>query len=242
MQQNIGRVITISAVIVGVILAWPGGAERARAAAPPTELSLSVTGEASHPPDAMRASLLVSATASDAAGAQNLVNVRTKSALAALGRIKGVVATTGSYSVYPADRQRKTWLARQSISLGFPASPTAPSAKPVLVVIGQLQDEGLMLESLDGTLQPASASATRDAAIRDAVKTMNQEAAGLAKALGMSVGPIIQIGLNVGGSVSPMIQTLQMGARTASAPVAAPADVIERVSLSAKLQLLPVNH
>lgn len=217
----------------------PGsGTAKASATAKATILSLNVTGQATHAPDAMNASLLVQTHGPDSRTAQTNLNQQMASVLQQLNQIATLSVTTGGYSV-TSSQHGAVWDATQSVSLGFPAAPNSEAAKPVLNLIGQLQEDGVQLQSLTGTLQPATATATRDAAIQSAVKTLHDQEIALAAALGMKVGRIQSINMGIGGSIVPLMRSMIYSARPGAPPMVQPGNVTERVNLSATVALHP---
>lgn len=200
-----------------------------------TTLSLSVTGRASHAPDAMYAELEAVGRAAHAAAAQATVNRMMTAALHQTDRIRGLVATTGFYSVTPANQDQTEWIARQSLILRFDAAPDADAAAPVRALLGRLQQSGMQLQSLDGRLSAKTASVTRDHAIEDAASRLHADAERVAKALGETVGPIrsVQLGSQM---IRPVFSTMALKAQ-AVAPIARPGPIEERVSLSATIVL-----
>lgn len=202
-------------------------------------LDLSVTGRASHAPDAMRARLEAVGRAKSAAEAQSAVNRIMTMALNEVDHIKGLVAVTGGYSVVPANPERTAWLARQGLTLTYDAAPDAAAAAPVRAMLGRLQQAGMQLQALDGTLTAKTASATRETAIADAARRLRAEAASVAKALGKTLGPLRSVRLG-GQAIYPALQNRAFMAK-AVAPVARPGPVEERVSLSATIELRPAS-
>lgn len=219
------------------------GFGRAQAAPGPTAttLSLSVSGNAAHAPDAMTATLEGTATDSDPAKAQANLNAMMAKALASARKTGSVTATTGSYSVQQITEHQNggkqtAWRARQVLNLRLAAAPDSSQAKAFLAMIGTLQTQGVLLQTLAGALSPEAAQKTETAAIRNAVHRLHIRAGALAAALGDRVGRIRHVSLDVATPVRPVFR---MMAVAAPAPVAAPGDVTERASLQATIDLLP---
>ena len=203
-----------------------------------TTLTLSVTGSARHLPDATAATLEIVGEAPDAAAAQERENRAMAAALHAADGVAGVRATTGGYSVTPADAKRTAWIARQELNLACDAAPaSAAAAAGLRGLIGQLQHAGARLQSLDGRLSAGTAAATRARAIGDAVRRLRAEAQAVARSLGETVGAIRTVQVD-GPPVRPVFGGLMVAGRAAS-PVARPAPIEERVSLSATIELVP---
>lgn len=233
------RAAPVVALLVAC-LAQPQAQARTKATPAPTTLDLAVTGTASHAPDAMTATLEGSATDADPARAQAALNATMSKALHAARKMPAVTATTGSYSVQRISQRRngadtKPWQATQRLSLRLAAAPDSPRAKAFLAMIGRLQTEGVLLQSLAGALSPAAARQTEAAAIENAVHRLRLRAGTLAKALGDTPGRIRHVALDVATPVRPMFRVMA----AAAAPVAAPGDVSERASLRATIDLAP---
>ncbi len=215
----------------------------ARAAAVPvrpaaTIVSLNVSGQATHTPDAMDASLLVQTRGPDSRTAQTNLNQQMATVLHQLNQVAKLSVTTGGYSV-TSSQHGTTWEATQSISLTYAAAPNSADAKPVLNLIGQLQADGVQLQSLTGTLQPSTAMATRDAAIQAAVTSLHYQETAIAAALGLKVGRIRSLTMGIGGIVVPMMRNVMYSAPAGSPPMVQPGNVTERVNLSATVALRP---
>lgn len=206
--------------------------------APPrgTILTLSVTGDAASPPDRTVATLSTRQQAPTAAAAQLATNRAMKTALADAGAIKGMSATTGSYSVFPTDPNQHIWQAQQTLVLTLTAAPGTPAARPMRRLIGDLQAKGMLLDDIAGTLSTDAARRTRARAIADAVRQMQAEAKETADALGLHVDQVTAVQLATQAPFRPMI----MAARIAGAsPQAQPGPIDQRITLSATIRLGP---
>lgn len=236
------RIILAHAPLAFSVLLAAPSAYAAPAIAPPaptaTILSLNVTGQATHAPDAMMASLLLQAQEADRGTAQSALNRQAATILAQAHRIAHLHVTTGFYAVSASHRGR-VWQATQSITLTFNAAPNSPAAKPVLGFIGQLQAKGVTLQSLSGTLQPATQAATRDAAIRAAVARLHHQETALAQALNLRVGHLRSISMNLGGMVMPMFHPMLLATAESAPPIVQPQPISERVNLAATIALHP---
>lgn len=227
-------------VLVAAVLLFACAA--ARAAPPPTTLDLEVTGSAAHAPDAMTATFEATTTDADPARAQASLNAMMAKALAAARRTQDVTATTGTYSVAqtidsPTGGKQTLWRARQRLDLRLAAGPESARAKAFLAMIGDLQNDGVLLQDLSGALSPDAAQKTEGAAIANAVHLMRGRATALADALGDTVGRVRHVSLDSASPVRPMFRV--MAARAAPPPVAAPGDVSEQVTLRATVELTP---
>jgi uncharacterized protein YggE len=224
----------LAVVLVLAGLAGPAAAQ--------TVLSLSATGTVLAAPDEITASLTVQASARQAATAQADVNKVMAKALAAARDVAGVTATTADYNVNQTNNDAGTvtgYQASQTLNLTMPApGGTPPSAFTDLV--GQLQNEGLLLNSLDGDLSPAGRQAAGTQAINAAIKQVQAQAACIAKTLGESVGPMktLNVSLDNGGPVMPM-RMMVMAAPASAPPQAAPGPVSVSATVSAEIALAP---
>lgn len=189
----------------------------------------------------MTASLQASAQTPHSAAAQDQVNRTMAKALRETDSIKGLRATTGDYSVNPTDSKQTAWRAQQTLILRFDAAPGSSAAKPVRDLIGQLQADGMMLQSLRGILSQQSERETRARAIADAASQLQAEAKATATALGEQVGPLRTVQLDVATPIRPVMHTMMLAARAAP-PVARSSSIEERVSLSATIMLRPTSR
>lgn len=226
----------VATLIAG--LAWPLDSVTSRAAPstpPPTQLSLAVTGHADHAPDQMLATLTVESQSPSPAKAQADVNRRMAALLAGARAVKGLRATTGSYSVEPTDQKRTMWRAEQTATLTFDAAPDTAAAAPVRKLIGTFQHDGVLLDSIGAGLSEAVLRQTRSVAIADAVGQMRAEARAAATALGATVGPVTRMQIATQSPIRPM---MMMATRAApSGPQVQAGPISEEISLSATITL-----
>jgi len=206
-----------------------------------TELDLSATGQTIVPPDEMNASLQAQSTQADAASAQADINKAMKAALDLSRATPGVIATTGGYNVFqttPDGASAPQFQASQSLQLVIPAPDgTAPASFNALV--GQLQQNGLLLNNLDGDLSTAGQRAAQKAAIGDAIAQIQSQAAIVAEKLNVQVGEIKTLNLSVnapGPVFRPMLAMAKMDA-TAAPPQSAPDNITIQANISATIEL-----
>jgi uncharacterized protein YggE len=206
----------------GILLALLGIAQ----AAAPTVLTVSANGSNTVAPDQMVASLDVQSSAAGAAQAQAAVNREMKQALAAARGTAGMTAKT----VYQAS---------QSLSLSMAAPNGIPPAA-FTSLVGQLQSQGLLLNSLDGNLSAAGQEAANQGAIDDALHQIQAQAAAVAATLGEHVGRFqsLSVNLNMPGPIlrAPM---MMMAATAAPPPQAAPGNVTIQANVTATIELTP---
>ena len=226
----------------GVLLALLVSAQ-ARAAAP-TVLTVSANGSNTLEPDQIVASLNVQSSAADAATAQAAVNRAMKRALDAAREVTGVTTTTGDYSVYvnspdPGSTAKPVYQASQSLSLTMAAPDGIPPAA-FTHLAGELQGQGLLLNSLDGNLSDRGQAAAQQGAIDDALHQIQAQAAAIAASLSEHVGRFQSLNVNV-NSPGPVIRAapMMMMAAAAPPPQAAPAKVTIQANVTATIELTP---
>jgi uncharacterized protein YggE len=211
-------------------------------AAAQTVLNLSANGNSSVDPDRIIASLNAQAGSPDAAKAQTQVNRAMASALAAAKAVSGVTATTGDYNVYqntPDGSTTPIYQASQTLQLGMDAPAGAPPAA-FTALVGQLQQKGLLLNSLDGDLSAKAQEAAQQGAIDDAIRQIQAQAQAVAALLGEHVGRIqtLNVNVNMPGPVMMAAPKMMMMA-AAAPPQAAPAKVDVQANVSATIALTP---
>jgi uncharacterized protein YggE len=188
----------------------------------------------------MVAALNVQASAATAAQAQAGVNKAMQQALAAARAVAGVTATTGGYSVNEDDAattpKGQKFQASQGLTLVMPAAGgQAPAAFTGLV--GTLQQEGLLLNNLDGELSAAGRAAATQDAIKDGIAQLRAQAVAVAQSLHEKVGPMTTLAVNIdAGWAGP--RPMMMMAK-AAAPQLSPGTVTVSASLSATVTLTP---
>jgi uncharacterized protein YggE len=226
----------------GILLAMLGMAQ-AKAGAP-TVLTVSANGSNTVAPDQMVASLDVQSNAASAAQAQAAVNRAMKQALAAARGTAGMTATTGDYSVYQnspdnGSAAKTVYQASQSLSLSMAAPDGIPPA-PFTSLVGQLQSQGLLLNSLDGNLSAAGQAAANQGAIDDAIHQIQAQAAAVAATLGEHVGRVQSLNVNL-NSPGPVMRApmMMMAAAAAPPPQAAPGKVTIQANVTATIELTP---
>ena len=229
MKNNRAAVLLLAPLLVAPIPAWAG-----------TDLTIAATGQASVPPDEATAALNVQVQEDTAAKAQAAVNEAMAKALAAAKAVPGVQATTGGYSTYtvtPDNNGPQKYVAQQGLQLTQPAKGGTPSTA-FSQLIGDLQQQGLMLNSLSGDLSDAGQRQAQQAAIADALTQIEAQANAIAVQLHQRVGNMDS--LDVNAAVSPGPRPLMMMAvrEAAPAPQSAPSNVQVTASVTAKIGLL----
>jgi predicted secreted protein len=208
-----------------------------------TVLNLSANGTNSVEPDQVVASLNVQSSSAAAAKAQADINVQMKRALDAAHAVGGVSVSTGDYSVYqntPDNSAKPVYQASQNLQLSMAAGAGVPPAA-FTALVGQLQQQGLLLNTLDGNLSDAGQAAAQQAAIDDAIHQIQAQAAGIAASLGEHVGKIQSLNVNINspGPVMRAAPMMMMATAAAPPPQAAPGKVSIQANVSATVDLTP---
>lgn len=200
-----------------------------------TTLSLSATGSVAAVPDEMEASLTAQGSAATAATAQDTVNRLMAASLASARKINGVTATTAAYNVF---QTQTGYQASQTLNLTMPAPGGLPP--PAFTnLIGQLQQKGLQLNSLDGQLSAAAADSASQAATTDALHRLRAEANAIAATLGDKPGEIKTVTIDPGDS-GPVMPGCAMALQAAAPPQSAPGPVTIQVTVEATISLTPL--
>jgi uncharacterized protein YggE len=212
--------------------ALPGGAAAAQ-----TALNISATGEQLVVPDEMVAALTVQASAAKAAAAQDLVNRAMLRALAAARAVSGVTATTSNYSVEQVSPENAPlrFQASQDLQLVVAAPGGVPTGA-FTALVGVLQQDGLLLNTLDGDLSLAGQRTAESAAIADAIQQIQAQASGVATVLKEKIGGIKSLSVNA-APPSPLRGPVLMMAATAPPPQAAPGRISVRAEVTAVIEL-----
>jgi uncharacterized protein YggE len=208
-----------------------------------TVLTVAANGSNTVDPDQIAASLDVQSSAASAAAAQAGVNHEMKQALAAARGTAGVTATTGDYSVYQnspdnGGAAKPVYQASQTLSLSMAAPDGVPPAG-FTSLVGQLQSQGLLLNSLDGNLSARGQEAANQGAIDDAIHQIQSQAAAVAARLGEHVGKFQTLNVNLNSPGPIMRAPMMMMAAAAPAPQAAPGSVTVQANVTATIALTP---
>jgi uncharacterized protein YggE len=211
-------------------------------AAAQTDLTIAATGLASVPPDEASAALTVQAQDTTAAKAQATVNSQMAKALTLAKAVPGVKIVTGgynSYTVTPGNNAPQQFAAQQTLQLSIMAPAGAPP-DAFSNLLGTLQQDGLLLNSLSGDLSDAGQRQAQQAAITDALTQIQAQAASIAASLHEQVGPIKSLNVNAASNPGPRPLMMVMAARDAApTPQSAPDNVQITASVTADIAL---NH
>ena len=193
-----------------------------------TRLRLGASGEVRVAPDELVATLRVEVRGFEAGPAQGEVNRRMAAALAAARAVEGVTATTGGYSTYTDSRSNEV-VAQQSLTL------TATRGEPALALIARLQGEGLLMGGLRWQLSERTAREARDAAMREAIRSLRERAELVARELNMRVAALTHLTVDAAPDMRPMVMAAPAPARAMAA--AAPPPVVTAEDIPVSFQL-----
>ena len=207
-----------------------------------TLLHLSEPAQRLVPRDQLHAVLRVEAVDADAAKLQADIDRRLAAALAKAKSVTTLRVETSGYSVYPepgpsvvSKTRSNQWRGSASLSL------IGQDAAPLLVLVGELQKEGLVLSSLAYELTPAAARAVEGELTDEALARLKERAGKIAATLGLSVERIrdLRVGNALGTQPMPRIFAEKMVAASSPAPVAEPGEATVTVTVDADIVLAP---
>jgi predicted secreted protein len=202
-----------------------------------TRIVLSETAVREVEQDTLVAMLTARGEAEAPREAQNQVNQAIQGALEAASGAEDIRRSTGGYRVYQQrDREGQPigWIAEQDIRM------TSREPAPLLDLVGELQDAGLLLRGLSYELSREARKALEDELTDDALGRLRERAERVAGSLGAEVDRVAV--LRLGGVDSPppvMPRMMEMSARAeeAMAPPAALPD-LETVSVRVEAEVL----
>ncbi len=229
-----------AALIAAPFLVPLMAAAAAPAAQAQTDLTIAATGQVSVPPDEATAALTVQAQDATAAKAQGEVNTAMAKAMAEAKAVPGVKVTTGgygSYTVNPDNDAPQQYAAQQTLQLSMMAPAGAPSSA-FSNLIGTLQQNGLLLNSLSGDLSDAGQRQAQQAAITDALAQIQAQASSIAASLHEQAGPIKSLNVNAVANIGPRpMMMMAMAKDAAPAPQSAPDNVQVTANVTADIVL-----
>lgn len=209
-------------------------------AAAQTNVTLSVTGTDVTQADQVVATLTAQTNAGTASAAQATLNRLMGKALAEAKVLAGVSAVTGSYNVAQIDSgdgAKPQFQASQDITLTMPAPGGNPPAA-FTQLAGQLQVQGLLMQSIGGSLSARGEDAARAAATVDGIHRLQAQAQAVAQTLGEVVGGITTLSLNSAYS-GPVPMRAMVAMAAAPAPEISPGPVTVTVNIDATVALKP---
>lgn len=170
-------------------------------------LNISVTQQMDVQEDLLISSVRIEKEGVDPKSVQNAVNL-SMAAVIKIAKQPDINVSTGQYNIYQYDEEQNTsnkekkikkWRGTQVLSL----QSKSPAA--LLSVIGQLQNEGLLIQSLNYTLSNDKRDAIRNSMIESAIAKLKQQATRVAKALGQEYSRFTMINIDTGlGARPPM--------------------------------------
>ena len=201
-------------------------------------LHLSETAQRDVPRDLLRAMLAADATDSDAGKVQAAINQRMSGAMSRIKQVAGVTAETGGYSVYreTPDKQPPRWHGSQTVDL------TSKDFAALLSLIGTLQQQGLVIQSLAPDISREARQSVEDALTDEALTRLKQRADRIAASAGVKLQGIRTLTVGNVNAPPPIIRpVMRMAAAEAAAPppVAEPGNATVSVTATAEFALAP---
>jgi uncharacterized protein YggE len=221
------------------LLAAAFGFALVRSAVAQTALTLSANGSATVAPDEMVGSLTVEVSAADAASAAAEANGLMARALAQARATAGVAATTADYQESETSDQNgrpNGFQVSQTLNLTM-AAPGGVPPIAFTTLVGRLQQEGLLLNQLDGELSAAGAAAAQRTALSNAIGQLQANAGAVAAILRERVGDFRTLDVSFGMPGPVMPERAMTMAVTAPPPQAAPGPVTVIVTVNAGIDL-----
>ncbi|MGH7033865.1 MAG: SIMPL domain-containing protein [Stellaceae bacterium] len=224
--------------LMAAIAAAPAAAQTAPAAANMTVLHLSETAQRGVPRDRLRIELAAQAVDANASKVQAEINRRMAAALARIKSAPDIAVETQGYSVYPehSDKGPTRWHGSQSVAL------TGKDFGAVLVLVGALQQDGLIVQSMTPELSREARLAVEDELTDVALQRLRRRAEHIAADLGTKVETFRD--LHIGNAAPPPPVPLRAmmamkGSAAAPPPVAEAGEATVSVSVSADIALAP---
>ena len=209
-------------------------------------LNLSATEQQNVAQDTLNASLMFSTQGRDKTALQNEVNTAMRAALDLLKSSTGIEYNTTQYQVYmtsPAEPTRRdvnnpVWRAQQEVQMNSLDSAT------LLELVGQLQDNGLVVSSLYYSLSTARYEEIADTLMVAALKKLQNRADSAAEALAMGKAQLVEVSLDGSPNFAYKERFNVSMARAADSPametpVADPGETQVSLTVSARAVLSP---
>jgi predicted secreted protein len=207
--------------IVAMLL-WAGTASAE------TLLRLSESASVTARPDEMAASLRAEAQNPSARVAQNAVNSSMAKAMASAKAAAGITASTGVYQVYQIAQPSPHWQAAQTLDLH------GGDGDALLALVGSLQEQGLVVQSLGWRLKADTAKHAREEATAKALGALRARAEAAAAVLGLHFVEFREVRLDGARAPQPMPRMLNAAV---AMPVVEAADVDVSASVEADVVL-----
>jgi len=210
-------------------------------------LNISVTEQMDVQEDLLMSSVRIEEEGVDPKSVQNEIN-RIMAAVIKIAKQPDINVSTGQYNIYQYNEEQNTgnkekkvkkkkWRGTQVLSL----QSKLPEA--LLSIIGQLQNEGLLIQSLNYTLSNDKREAIRNSMIESAIAKLKQQAMRVAKALGQEYSRFTTINIDTGlGARPPMpiyrnARTLDVMSNAAVMPSAEAGTSVVYITVSATVLL-----
>jgi predicted secreted protein len=213
-----------------------------------TLINLSVTETRSVPQDLLIASLRIEIEDETPMAIQKKINEAMTQALDLAKPNKDIKTSTGSYSVYKNEipirvnpttgvqEYKTTWRGSQTITM------ESKKSDALLDLTGKIQGLGFAMNDLSYTISPATLENVRDELVVEALKKLQSRAGVIAKTLGKANYDLIDVNVDTGGQIMPMMKTMVARAEVAMDSAAMPAPVAQagesEVSLSVSARAL----
>lgn len=165
-------------------------------------LNISVTQQMDVQEDLLMSSVCIEKEGVDPKSVQNEINSIMVAAIK-IAKQPDINVSTGQYNIYQYDEEQNTsnkekrvkkkkWRGTQVLLL------QSKSPEALLSVIGQLQNEGLLIQSLNYTLSNDKRDTIRNSMIESAIAKLKQQATRVAKALGQEYSRFTMINIDTG--------------------------------------------
>lgn len=152
-------------------------------------LNISVTEQMDVKEDLLISSMRIEKEGVDLKYIQDEINLMMSKAVKMAKEVEDITVSTEQYYVYQYNQdqnidnkkdkvKKKMWRGTQVLSL------KSKSSEALLTLIGKLQNEGLLIQSLNYTLSNEKREVIRDSMIEAAIAKLKQRAIRVAKALG----------------------------------------------------------
>lgn len=203
-----------------------------------TNLHLSASAQRDMPRDLLTATLSAEASDPDAKKVQGDINQRMAAALVRVKPVAGITAETTGYSVYRdnPDKTPARWHGSQSVTL------SGKDFAALLSLVGALQQDGLIMQSLAPDLSIAARQSVEDALTDEALIRLQQRADRVAATLGKEVADFRAVTVGNVNPPPPVFRAMAMASGISSSiapPVAAAGSATVSVTVEADVALAP---
>jgi len=232
-----GSIAAVGLLLAGVSTAAAQSAPLQPPARDQSTLNLSETAQRDVPRDLLRATLAAEATDPDAGKVQADINQRMNAATSRIKQVAGVTLDTGGYSVYreTPDKQPPRWHGSQTVNL------TSKDFAALLSLIGTLQQQGLVIQSLAPDISREARQSVEDALTDEALARLKQRADRIAATAGVKLQGIRTLTVGNVNAPPPIIRPMmRMGAAAPAleqSPVAEPGNATVSVTATAEFAL-----